>query len=124
MLEGQLLHWRNPSLARMMDTYNKNADVEAGMLLKEWPNGPSVLQIVFKPVLRFGWTYFLRGGWRGGMRGYLYAVTRAVAEFLSLAKAWEARHAKPRLNPPIGETNYAVKPSVSDSPLPTSAPQP
>jgi glycosyltransferase involved in cell wall biosynthesis len=112
MLEGQLLHWRNPTMARMVDTYNKNADVEAKMLIKEHPNGPSTLTIVFKPLLRFGWTYFLRGGWRGGTRGYLYAATRAMAEFLSLAKAWELQHAKPRLHPPTQGTNYEVSPSA------------
>jgi glycosyltransferase involved in cell wall biosynthesis len=112
MLDGQLLHWRNPTIARMVDTYNKNADVEAKMLIKEHPNGPSVFTIVFKPLLRFGWTYFLRGGWRGGMRGYLYAATRAMAEFLSLAKAWELQNAKPRLHPPAEGTNYEVSPSA------------
>jgi glycosyltransferase involved in cell wall biosynthesis len=111
MLEGQLLHWRNPTMARMVDTYNKNADVEAKMLIKDHPNGPSALTIVFKPLLRFGWTYFLRGGWRGGMRGYLYAATRAMAEFLSLAKAWELQNAKPRLHPPAGENSYEASPS-------------
>ena len=35
------------------------------------------------------------------MRGFIYAVTRAMADFLSLAKAWELAHAKPRLHPPM-----------------------
>lgn len=124
MLTGQLLHWRNANLARIVETYNSNADVEARMLISQYPNGPSALNIVFKPLLRFGWAYFMRGGWRGGMRGYLYAATRAMAEFLSLAKAWERRHAKPRLHPPAHETNYAANPSALDSRLPSSAPRP
>jgi glycosyltransferase involved in cell wall biosynthesis len=124
MLEGQLLHWRNPSFSRIVSTYNANADVEAKMLNQDHPGGPSALTIVFKPLLRFGWSYFLRGGWRGGMRGYLYAASRAMAEFMSLAKAWELQHAKPRLHPPAHETNYATNPSASGSPLPSSAPLP
>jgi hypothetical protein len=95
-----------------VETYNSNADVEATMLLKDHPNGPSAFTIVFKPLLRFGWVYFLRGGWRAGMRGYLYAATRAMAEFLSLTKAWELQHAKPRLHPPARDTNYAANPSA------------
>ena len=109
MLEGQLLHWRNPTFKRMVDTYNSNAEVEAKMLVRDSPAGPSVLKIVFKPIARFGWVYFIRGGWRAGMRGYLYAATRAMAEYLSLAKAWELSNAKPRLNPPAAkDSNYAA----------------
>jgi glycosyltransferase involved in cell wall biosynthesis len=101
MLDGQLLHWRNPTYQRMVETYNSNAEVEARMVVKEQPDGPSVALILFKPLLRFGWIYFLRGGWRCGMRGYLYAATRAMGEFITLAKAWELTHAKPRIHPPV-----------------------
>lgn len=101
MLSGQLLHWRNPTFHRMVETYNANADVEARMLVKRYPEGPPFLLILGKPIARFGWVYFLRGGWRGGMRGFLYAGTRAMAEFMSLTKAWELAHAKPRLHPPV-----------------------
>ena len=118
MLAGQLLHWRNPNIARMVTTYNSNADVEARMLVKEHPGGPPALTIVFKPLLRFGWAYFIRGGWRGGMRGYLYAAMRAMAEFLSLAKAWELQNAKPSPHPPAHAPNYEANPSALDSPLP------
>ena len=58
------------------------------------------LAIIFKPMLRFGWVYFICGGWRHGMRGYLRAVCAAMGEFLSLAKAWEKRHAQPCIDPP------------------------
>jgi hypothetical protein len=34
------------------------------------------------------------------MRGYLRAISGAMGEFLSLAKAWEQRHAQPRIDPP------------------------
>lgn len=101
MLEGQLLHWRNASFHRVVETHNANAEVEARMMLARYPDGPPALLIIFKPIARFGWVYFLRGGWRIGMRGFIYAVTRAMADFLSLAKAWELAHAKPRLHPPM-----------------------
>jgi hypothetical protein len=51
------------------------------------------------------------------MRGYLYAATRAMAEFLSLAKAWELQNAKPRPHPPAQDSNYEARPSALDSPL-------
>jgi len=119
MLEGQLLHWRNPTFKRMVDTFNANAEVEARMLIRAHPGGPSILTIVFKPMLRFGWVYFVCGCWRAGMRGYLYAATRAMSEYLSLVKAWELRNAKPRPHPPAQLPNYEVSPSASGSPRPT-----
>jgi (heptosyl)LPS beta-1,4-glucosyltransferase len=100
MLEGSLLHWRNASFTRMIETYNTNADVESRIIIKEHPEGPSVLKVIFKPALRFGWVYFIRGGWRCGMRGYLRSMVMAMAEFITLAKAWELRHAQPRIHPP------------------------
>jgi (heptosyl)LPS beta-1,4-glucosyltransferase len=100
MLEGSLLHWRNASFSRMVETYNANADVEARLLLSRRPQGPSPLALIFKPMLRFGWVYFICGGWRRGMRGYLRSVSIAMGEFISLAKAWEQRHAQPRIDPP------------------------
>ena len=108
-LEGPLLHWRNASFSRMLETYNANADVEARVLIKEHPEGPSALKLIFKPMLRFGWVYFIRGAWRCGMRGYLRSMCMAMAEFITLSKAWELRHAKPRIDPPeeytaVGET--------------------
>jgi hypothetical protein len=70
------------------------------MILKERPQGPSPLTVIFKPMLRFGWCYFIRGAWRCGMRGYLRAMCMAMGEFITLAKAWEARHAQPCIDPP------------------------
>jgi (heptosyl)LPS beta-1,4-glucosyltransferase len=100
MLDGPLLHWRNASFSRMVETYNNNADVEARIILEEHPEGPSLLTVIFKPFLRFGWCYFVRGAWRIGMRGYLRSVCMAMGEFLTLAKAWEQKHAKPQIDPP------------------------
>jgi len=100
LLEGPLLHWRNASFSRIVETYNANADVESRVILSRRPQGPSPLAVIFKPMLRFGWVYFVCGGWRHGMRGYLRAMSGAMGEFLSLAKAWEQRHAQPRIDPP------------------------
>jgi len=100
MLKGSLLHWRNASFSRIVETYNANADVEARIMLSRRPQGPSPLALIFKPMLRFGWVYFVCGGWRRGMRGYLRSVCIAMGEFISLAKAWEQRHAQPRIHPP------------------------
>jgi len=91
-LSGPLLHWRNASFSRMLETYSANADVEAKAILKDHPNGPPLLLIATKPLLRFGWSYVICGNWRYGTRGFLRSSMQALGQFISLAKAWEKRH--------------------------------
>jgi len=91
-LSGPLLHWRNASFSRMLETYSANADVEAAAILKKHPAGPSLLLMAGKPILRFGWSYVVCGNWRHGTRGFLRSAMQAIGQFISLAKAWERRH--------------------------------
>ena len=98
-LEGALLHWRNATIERLVAVYNANTEVEARQILKRDVAGPSALKVAVKPVLRFGWSYVVCSGWRYGMRGFLRAVMQSFSEFLALAKAWEAKHAPPKLDP-------------------------
>jgi len=97
-LEGFLLHWRNSSLRTILDTYNRNSDIEAGVIRAE--GGGSIAQVAAKPVLRFLWVYVRCGHWRLGSRGFILAWMHAFSEFARQAKAWEARHARPMLHPP------------------------
>jgi (heptosyl)LPS beta-1,4-glucosyltransferase len=91
-LSGPLLHWRNASLSRMLETYSANADVEAKNILKSRPDGPALLQLAGKPLLRFVWSYLICGNWRHGRLGFIRSTMQAFAQFMSLAKAWEQRH--------------------------------
>lgn len=98
-LKGRLLHWRNASFHRLIAVYNANSEVEAAAMLARMPDGPSALRMVARPLLRFGWTYLRGGSWRFGMRGFHRAAMHAFADYLALAKAWEARHAPPAVDP-------------------------
>lgn len=100
-LSGPLLHWRNASLSRMLETYSANADVEAKLILKSHPSGPSLLLLAGKPLLRFAWSYMACGNWRYGTLGFLRSSMQAMAQFLSLAKAWELCHANSNSQPPV-----------------------
>jgi glycosyltransferase involved in cell wall biosynthesis len=100
-VSGPLLHWRNASFSRMLETYSANADVEAKSILKSHPNGPSLLLIACKPILRFAWSYLACGNWRFGTLGFLRSSMQAMAQFISLAKAWEQRHARVDSQPSV-----------------------
>jgi glycosyltransferase involved in cell wall biosynthesis len=97
-LEGPLLHWRNYTLGQQVHTLNKNAEIEARMILKsgQRPGGP---RLVFKPIARFFWLYVLCGNWRYGIKGYTWSLLHAGAEFLRQAKAWESDRVEPAIDP-------------------------
>ncbi|TPW27927.1 glycosyltransferase family 2 protein [Pararhizobium mangrovi] len=97
-LEGALLHWRNYSIARQMETLNRNGELEAEMITRG--DRYATRTLVLKPVLRFLWIYLACGHWRMGTRGFVWAGLHSTAEFLRYAKAWEALETRPMQDPP------------------------
>ena len=98
-LRGDMLHWRNYSIGRQLETLNRNADIEARMLVNR-SSATLLAGIALRPILRFGWLYVRCGLWRHGRRGYVMAGLQAFAEFLRHAKAWEAKSVPERRDPP------------------------
>jgi (heptosyl)LPS beta-1,4-glucosyltransferase len=107
-LSGSLLHWRNYTIGQQADTLNRNADIEARMLVKDggrWTR----LWLVGKPVLRFLWLYIACGNWRYGTRGYIWSVLHSGAEFLRQAKAWELQNATAVAHPPAASDSLPAE---------------
>jgi glycosyltransferase involved in cell wall biosynthesis len=99
-LEGPLLHWRNYTIGQQADTLNRNAEIEARMLVRKSTGRWGGLWLIGKPVLRFLWLYIACGNWRFGTRGYIWSVMHSGAEFLRQAKAWELRNITTVTHPP------------------------
>jgi glycosyltransferase involved in cell wall biosynthesis len=97
-LNGALLHWRNYTLGQQVHTLNRNADIEARMILKSGQR-PGVPHLLLKPLARFFWLYVLCGNWRFGIKGYTWSLLHAGAEFLRQAKAWESHRVEPAIDP-------------------------
>jgi glycosyltransferase involved in cell wall biosynthesis len=97
-LEGVLLHWRNYTIGQQADTLNRNAEIEARMLVR---NGRRFgrLWLVGKPFLRFLWLYVWCGNWRFGIKGYVWSMLHSGAEFLRQARAWELQSVPPATHP-------------------------
>jgi len=122
-LEGALLHWRSYTIGQQADTLNRNADIEARMLVRADPGRWSRLWLVGKPVLRFLWLYVACGNWRFGTRGYIWSVLHSGAEFLRQAKAWELQNVDPVSHPPPAAAILATQPiSQAASPVATGSP--
>jgi glycosyltransferase involved in cell wall biosynthesis len=99
-LEGPLLHWRNYTIGQQADTLNRNAEIEARMLVRKSTGRRGALWLIGKPVLRFLWLYVACGNWRFGTRGYIWSVMHSGAEFLRQAKAWELQNVTTVTHPP------------------------
>lgn len=100
LLPGVLLHWRMTTLAEHFAKLNSNSTLEAEQLRLRGIK-PSVSGILFRPVLRFGWVYFVCGAFRCGMRGLVAAMLEATGEFFRFAKLWEAERVIHLPDPPM-----------------------
>jgi (heptosyl)LPS beta-1,4-glucosyltransferase len=100
-LEGVLLHWNGYSLDELIALFNRYAAVEAQALRAGGKRG-SALAALYRPLLRFGWHYVLRGEMRLGARGLLHSGLKATSEYMRYAKLWELENApSPAPDPPV-----------------------
>jgi hypothetical protein len=59
------------------------------MVVRERKVGFSVVNIVLRPMVRFIWAYFFRGGFLDGREGLLVLMNHAAYVSWKYAKAWE-----------------------------------
>lgn len=98
-LSGVLLHWNDLNMDEYFSLFNRYATLEARSLDKNGVRARA-LDLILRPVLRFFWSYFARGGWRLGTRGLMHALLKASSDFMRYAKLWEAQNVRPSPNPP------------------------
>lgn len=90
-LNGILLHWRGYVMDEYITVFNRYATAEAEML-EEKGYKVNALTIISRPILRFCWCYFARGGFRCGIRGLIHAMLKATSEYIRYAKLWEMQN--------------------------------
>lgn len=91
-LDGVLLHWRGWNVQELMDAINRYARTEAHALELRDGARASYAKLVTRPLLRFVWCFVLKGGFRHGARGLIWAMLRSSAEGLRWANLWEREH--------------------------------
>lgn len=111
-LDGALLHWRGYQLDDYVRTFDRYAAQEAAELVG---NGARIgfLHVAFRPVLRFGWLYVVRGDWRLGTHGLVHSMLKGVHEFLRYARAWELVHAPTAVIDPPTDLSHRAAPRPS-----------
>jgi glycosyltransferase involved in cell wall biosynthesis len=87
-LNSPLIHNAIPSLSKTISQLDRYSRYQADELTKRgftfrW------LDLIFRPILMFAYTYLLRGGWNAGFRGFFLSADAAYFTFLTHAKLWE-----------------------------------
>lgn len=93
-LKGAILHWSFDGLAAQVDTINRYS----GLMATQWEKKGksfSAVKMATKPLGKFIEKFFVKGGWRDGMAGFIIAAASSFAIFLRFAKLWEMKHMKP-----------------------------
>jgi glycosyltransferase involved in cell wall biosynthesis len=93
-LQGDLVHHAYATLESFIEHANRYSSLGADMVARERTAGFSVVNIVFRPIVRFLWSYFVRGGFRDGREGLLVLMNHAAYVSWKYAKAWERGRAK------------------------------
>lgn len=88
-LNGDLIHHAYPTLESFIEHANRYSSLGADMVVRERKAGFSVINIVLRPMFRFLWSYFFRGGFLDGREGLLVLMNHAAYVSWKYAKAWE-----------------------------------
>jgi (heptosyl)LPS beta-1,4-glucosyltransferase len=98
LLAGDLLHWRGRNMDEYIASINSYATVEAIVLFESGVKATS-MKIFVRPIMRFFWCYFFRGGIKLGARGLIHAFLAATSEYVRYTKLWEMQHREDYLHP-------------------------
>lgn len=115
-LEGVLLHWRGQGIGDLITSFNKDATLEAQMLNDKGYRATGLI-IFLRPILRFLWCYFAKGGVFLGARGLSHSVMKATSEYIRYAKLWELQNTKQAIHPSVDIYPEFPKPKASSAQL-------
>lgn len=87
-------HFNYRDIAHHMEKVNGYTTTMASRKL-EAGAGASFFRMIFNPAGRFLRMYFLKQGFRDGIRGFIVAVIGAFYVFLKYAKLWEMQNVRP-----------------------------
>jgi glycosyltransferase involved in cell wall biosynthesis len=93
-LRGDLYHYTYDNLRSHILQINSFSSISAAELKKRGKR-PSLLNIVFNPLIKFINSYIIRRGFIDGVAGFYIAVIIRFEAFLKYIKLWELYHFPP-----------------------------
>jgi glycosyltransferase involved in cell wall biosynthesis len=88
-LQGDLFHHAYKNLEDFLEHQNRYSSLGAEMVVAKSKAGFSFVNIVLRPLVRFLYSYFFRGGFLDGKVGLLVLMNHAMYVSWKYAKAWE-----------------------------------
>lgn len=94
-IDGDAGYLKNPLIHytyRTITEYIRKADIYstlAAMELEKDGKGANFFSLIFRPLLTFSKMFFIRKGFRDGVRGLILAVLYSYYTFLKYVKVWE-----------------------------------
>jgi glycosyltransferase involved in cell wall biosynthesis len=93
-LTGELQHYAYRDIADHLETIDRYTTLAARQMAERGIRA-GLLQIAGHPPLAFVRNYFLRGGLRDGIPGFIISTMNAYYVFLKFAKLWELQRKAP-----------------------------
>ena len=87
VLRHSLNHYPHPTLVEFLQEINRYSTLRARELHTAGQRA-TLLQIIFYPLLKFKYLYFLKLGLLDGTAGFVHAMTMAFYSFLVRGKLW------------------------------------
>jgi len=85
-LNYALTHLDDPTISSFLSKINKYTDEE---LIKRQQEKIGIFGLIIKSFFRFFKYYILKGGYRDGKAGFVYAGFNAIYKFTTIVKNWE-----------------------------------
>jgi len=89
LLHGDMIHHAYPTLESFIEHANRYSTLGAQQVVSERKVSFSIINIVFRPLVRFLYSYFFRGGFLDGRVGLIVLMNHAMYVSWKYAKAWE-----------------------------------
>lgn len=86
-LSGVLDHFPHPTIKEFVEEVNTYSDLNSDYFVKAGKR-TNVLDILFTPLLKFIYTYFVKFGFLDGVAGFVYSFMMSFHSFLSRAKLY------------------------------------
>lgn len=91
ILKESLIHYPHPTIREFVEHLNFHTSLHAKENLNEGKK-PTLLKVIFYPILKFIHNFILKKGFLDGTEGFLAASFMSWHSFLAWSKAWLAKN--------------------------------
>ena len=92
-LNNTLLHYPHPTLFSFIEHIGRYAYIHSLQKLEKGETS-SLVKIIFYPPLKFIFNILIKGGYKDGTYGFVYALLMSFHSFISWSMLWMIKYSK------------------------------